>query len=83
VPLINRLVDLGLVERVKTERDKRKRLLVATAKGLEVYQQVKTVADDLREEILTAITPRSSGRLSGCWKSCCARLRKNNAASSR
>ncbi|MGF7448274.1 MarR family winged helix-turn-helix transcriptional regulator, partial [Klebsiella michiganensis] len=28
-----------------------------TAKGLEVYQQVKTVADDLREEILTAITP--------------------------
>ncbi|VUS44146.1 Transcriptional regulator SlyA [Klebsiella pasteurii] len=57
VPLLNRLVDLGLVERVKTERDKRKRLLIATAKGLEVYQQVKTVADDLREEILTAITP--------------------------
>lgn len=57
VPLLNRLVDLGLVERVKTERDKRKRLLLATAKGLEVYQQVKTVADDLREEILTAITP--------------------------
>ncbi|MGF7448870.1 MarR family winged helix-turn-helix transcriptional regulator, partial [Klebsiella michiganensis] len=38
VPLLNRLVDLGLVERVKTERDKRKRLLIATAKGLEVYQ---------------------------------------------
>ena len=57
VPLLNRLVDLGLVERVKTERDKRKRLLIATAKGLEVYQQVKTVADELREEILTAITP--------------------------
>ena len=57
VPLLNRLVDLGLVERVNTERDKRKRLLIATAKGLEVYQQVKTVADDLREEILTAITP--------------------------
>ena len=57
VPLLNRLVDVGLVERIKTERDKRKRLLIATAKGLEVYQQVKTVADDLREEILTAITP--------------------------
>ena len=57
VPLLNRLVDLGVVERVKTARDKRKRLLLATAKGLEVYQQVKTVADDLREEILTAITP--------------------------
>ncbi|VUS54825.1 Transcriptional regulator SlyA [Klebsiella spallanzanii] len=57
VPLLNRLVELGLVERVKTEHDKRKRLLIATAKGLEVYEQVKTVADDLREEILTVITP--------------------------
>ena len=26
VPLLNRLVDLGLVERVKTERDKRKQI---------------------------------------------------------
>lgn len=65
VPLLNRLVDVGTVERIKTERDKRKRLLIATAKGLEVYQQVKTVADDLREEILTAITPRNSGKRSG------------------
>ncbi|MFU0885044.1 MarR family winged helix-turn-helix transcriptional regulator [Kluyvera sichuanensis] len=57
VPLINRLVDAGLVERVLTERDKRKRLLVATPKGLELYHQVKAVADELREEILTVITP--------------------------
>ncbi|MFH0474860.1 MarR family winged helix-turn-helix transcriptional regulator [Kluyvera ascorbata] len=57
VPLINRLVEAGLVERVLTERDKRKRLLVATPKGLELYHQVKAVADELREEILTAITP--------------------------
>lgn len=56
VPLVNRLVGLGLVERVITERDKRKRLLVATEKGLEVYQQVKTVADALREEILSSIS---------------------------
>lgn len=57
VPLINRLVEAGLVERVLTERDKRKRLLVATPKGLELYHQVKAVADKLREEILTVITP--------------------------
>lgn len=57
VPLINKLVEAGLVERVLTERDKRKRLLVATPKGLALYHQVKAVADELREEILTVITP--------------------------
>lgn len=57
VPLINRLVEAGLVERELTERDKRKRLLVATPKGLELYHQVKAVANELREEILTVITP--------------------------
>lgn len=57
VPLINRLVELELVERVKPASDKRKRLLVATTKGMALFHQVKTVADDLREEILTAITP--------------------------
>jgi MarR family transcriptional regulator for hemolysin len=58
VPLINRLVALGLVERVTTDRDKRKRLLVVTDQGRPSIEQVKTVADDLREEILTAITPQ-------------------------
>ncbi|ELW9545250.1 MarR family transcriptional regulator [Klebsiella aerogenes] len=58
VPLINRLVELELVERVKPDSDKRKRLLVATAKGMALFHQVKAVADDLREEILTAITPQ-------------------------
>ena len=58
VPLINRLVALGLVERVITERDKRKRLLVATEKGIALYHQVKDVADTLREEIMTVITPQ-------------------------
>ena len=57
VPLINRLVELELVERVKPDSDKRKRLLVATAKGMALFHQVKAVADALREEILTAITP--------------------------
>ncbi|WEF26233.1 MarR family transcriptional regulator [Klebsiella aerogenes] len=57
VPLINRLVELELVERVKPASDKRKRLLVATDKGMALFHQVKAVADELREEILTAITP--------------------------
>lgn len=33
VPLIHRLVALGLVERITTASDKRKRLLVVTDKG--------------------------------------------------
>ena len=57
VPLINKLVEHGLVERILTERDKRKRLLIATDKGMDLFHQVKTVADELRQEILTAITP--------------------------
>lgn len=57
VPLINRLVEQQLVQRVLTEQDKRKRLLVATEQGMALYHQVKTVADGLREEILSVISP--------------------------
>lgn len=56
VPLINRLVEQQLVERVLTDQDKRKRLLVATEQGMALYHQVKTVADSLREEILSVIS---------------------------
>lgn len=41
VPLIHRLVALGLVERITTASDKRKRLLVVTDKGKALYEQVK------------------------------------------
>ncbi|WP_437890282.1 MarR family winged helix-turn-helix transcriptional regulator [Phytobacter sp. V91] len=58
VPLINRLVEQQLVQRVLTAQDKRKRLLVATAQGMTLYHQVKTAADDLREEILAVISPQ-------------------------
>ena len=57
VPLINRLVEQQLVQRVLTDQDKRKRLLIATEQGMALYYQVKTVADDLREEILSVISP--------------------------
>lgn len=62
VPLINRLVEQQLVQRVLTEHDKRKRLLVATERGHALYQQVKTVADNLREEILSVITPEEQAQ---------------------
>lgn len=62
VPLINRLVAQNLVQRVLTEQDKRKRLLVATEQGMALYHQVKTVADGLREEILSVITPEEQAQ---------------------
>ncbi len=61
VPLIHRLVALGLVERITTASDKRKRLLVVTDKGKALYEQVKTVADDLREEIPDGDYPTGAG----------------------
>lgn len=57
VPLLNRLVAQGLIERVKTEDDKRKRLLVATPEGQTLYREVLEVADGFREDVLTTITP--------------------------
>ena len=62
MPLINRLVAQGLVERVLTEQDKRKRLLIATEQGLALYHQVKAVADAFREEILTVLTPQEQAQ---------------------
>ncbi|MCL5499875.1 MarR family transcriptional regulator, transcriptional regulator for hemolysin [Phytobacter palmae] len=62
VPLINRLVEQQLVQRVLTDQDKRKRLLVATDQGMALYHQVKTVADDLREEILSVISPEEQAQ---------------------
>ena len=52
------LCSLSFFCTITTASDKRKRLLVVTDKGKALYEQVKTVADDLREEILTAITPQ-------------------------
>ena len=62
VPLINRLVEQQLVQRVLTDQDKRKRLLIATEQGMALYYQVKTVTDDLREEILSVISPEEQAQ---------------------
>ncbi|MCT4703905.1 MarR family transcriptional regulator [Enterobacteriaceae bacterium H20N1] len=56
VPLINRLVEQNLVQRVLIPEDKRVRLLVATEQGQALYQKVKVVADELRQEVLASIS---------------------------
>jgi hypothetical protein len=44
-----------------------------------LYHQVKTVADSLREEILSVISPEEQAQTAGCWKNCSLRLRRSNA----
>ncbi|ELQ6226393.1 MarR family transcriptional regulator [Cronobacter turicensis] len=57
VPLLNRLVEQHLVERVTPPGDRRKRLLVATDQGQALFEKVKVEADSLRETILSTIPP--------------------------
>ncbi|ELY2743629.1 MarR family transcriptional regulator, partial [Cronobacter turicensis] len=52
VPLLNRLVEQHLIERVTPPGDRRKRLLVATDQGQALFEKVKVEADSLRETIL-------------------------------
>lgn len=56
VPLINRLVEQNLVQRVLKPEDKRVRLLLATEQGQVLYQKVKVVAEELRREVLATIS---------------------------
>lgn len=55
VPLIDRLVRQNLVKRVQPEEDRRKRLLLVTEQGSEVFNKVKIEADALRTELLANI----------------------------
>ncbi len=52
VTMVDRLVKTGLVQRVPTLVDRRKKLLVLTAHGKELYEKVRSEADALGEEIL-------------------------------
>lgn len=52
VTMIDRLVKLNLVQRVATAADRRKKLLVVTDQGKELYEKVRTEADALGKEIL-------------------------------
>jgi MarR family transcriptional regulator for hemolysin len=75
VPLLNRLVDLGLVERVKTERDKRKRLLVATEKALRSISRSKRWPTICAKRSSVPL-PRGARRTQRVLESCCASWRK-------
>ncbi|WP_213993636.1 MarR family transcriptional regulator [Sodalis sp. dw_96] len=55
VTMVDRLVKIGLVQRVPTLADRRKKLLVVTADGKALYEKVRSEADALGEEILEKV----------------------------
>jgi len=55
VTMVDRLVKTGLVQRVPTLADRRKKLLVVTADGKALYEKVRSEADALGEEILKKV----------------------------
>ncbi|MCZ4058752.1 MarR family transcriptional regulator [Pantoea sp. LMR881] len=58
VPLVDRLVKQELLSRVQPPEDRRKRHLVLTEKGNQVFAQVKTQADMLRAALMADIDPQ-------------------------
>ncbi len=57
VPLIDKLVTLGLVERHQPPTDRRKRYLLVTEKGMQLFQVMQQQAEDLRQQVLKDIAP--------------------------
>ena len=52
VTMVDRLVKTGLVQRIPTLADRRKKLLVVTADGKALYEKVRSEADAIGKEIL-------------------------------
>jgi MarR family transcriptional regulator for hemolysin len=57
VPMINRLVRLGLVTRQSSVLDKRVKLVLLTDKGVTLYQTIKKEADQFRRHVLLQVNP--------------------------
>ncbi|MGN6210680.1 MarR family winged helix-turn-helix transcriptional regulator [Asticcacaulis sp.] len=57
VSTIDRLEKTGLVQRLPSESDRRVKLLVVTAEGQAIYEQVRARGDDLRRELIGRIDP--------------------------
>ena len=55
VPMINRLVRLGLVIRQTSALDKRVKLVHLTAAGAALYRTIKKEADELRKDVLSQV----------------------------
>lgn len=58
VTMVDRLVKIGLVLRIPTPADRRKKLLVVTDEGKALYEKVRTEADALGKEILEDVDAR-------------------------
>lgn len=56
VPIIERLVKQQLVERFQPAEDRRKRLLLVTPKGIELFKKLSVESDKLRDELLVNIS---------------------------
>ena len=57
VPMIDRLVKSGLVQRVPSELDRRIKLVLLTPAGWDVYGKVKAEADVCRQAFLADVDP--------------------------
>lgn len=57
VSTIDRLEKAGLVQRLPSESDRRVKLLVVTAEGQAIYEQVRARANTLRRELIGKIDP--------------------------
>lgn len=57
VAMIDRLVSLGIVERQPSAADRRVKNIVLTPQGVELHQEVKEQARQIRQEILGDIDP--------------------------
>lgn len=58
VTMVDRLVKIGLVRRIPTPADRRKKLLVVTDEGKARYEKVRPEADALGKEILEDVNAR-------------------------
>ncbi|TKI08176.1 MarR family winged helix-turn-helix transcriptional regulator [Martelella alba] len=57
VTMVDRLVKTGLVQRIPTSADRRKKLLIVTADGKALYVKVRSEADAIGKEILENVDP--------------------------
>lgn len=56
VPMIDRLIKAGLIERLASEHDRRINYISSTKAGRDLYKKIQKQADILREEITAEIS---------------------------
>lgn len=61
--VIARAVALGLVERAVDDRDKRRQVLRATARGAQVYEHAERAVEREAAQLLESLSPRQRRRL--------------------